>query len=55
MPSLSITNMTTLTSSTSTSTTVTKIITGAQDKRLSAGKSEKDLQPVIITVVFTAG
>ena len=52
MPSLSITNMTTLTSSTSTSTTVTKIITGAQDKRLSAGKSEKDLQPVIINHVM---
>ena len=52
MPSLSITNMTTLTSSTTTSTTVTKIITGAQDKRLSSGKSEKDLQPVMINHVM---
>ena len=43
MPSLSMTSMTTLTSSTSTSTTVTKIITGAQEKMLSSGKTEKDV------------
>ena len=43
MPSLSMTSMTTLTSSTSTSTTVTKIITGAQEKMLSAGKTEKEV------------
>ena len=43
MPSLSMTSMTTLTSSTSTATTVTKIITGAQDKMLSSGKTEKEV------------